>query len=335
MELTVTAPNRIDLAGGTTDIFPLYLFMGGGCTVNAAISILSRVAVEKSESSEFRISSKDLNAEACSTEADGLPLEGPMGLVGRAVRSLPPAFPAKVTTFNQAPTGSGLGASSALLVALLSALLGARGRRSGQKKLIELAANVETAAIGVPAGQQDYIAAVYGGLSVIQFDVGGFFRRPIPRSKKLCETLERMIVLTYTGEGRFSGMNNWDVAKAFIDGDAKTRKSLIAIRDTARELADALIRHRVDALPSLIQNEWRLRKSLAPGITTHSIDAIMASASEAGALASKVCGAGGGGCMITVAPPERREMVQAAITEAGGTVLPFQIDHEGVRFSPN
>jgi D-glycero-alpha-D-manno-heptose-7-phosphate kinase len=174
MEIRVTAPNRIDLAGGTTDLYPLFLLLDGGCTVNAAVTVTSKVTLRSYHGQGVRIVSEDLGEVLEVPHIDEAPLHGPLGLVCRAVQALAPAEPVEIVTRNQAPPGSGLGASSALLVALLVALLKARGEEIDPAPFIDLAANIETAQIGVPAGKQDYIAAYLGGISLLEFGCRGF-----------------------------------------------------------------------------------------------------------------------------------------------------------------
>jgi D-glycero-alpha-D-manno-heptose-7-phosphate kinase len=326
MEITVTAPNRIDLAGGTTDLHPLYLFMDGGCTVNAAISLTSR-AIFRSRDTGIRIVSEDLDASVEAGEPAELPVDGPLGLVGRAVRALPPPMGVEILTRNEAPAGSGLGASSALLVALIQGLLQLRSEEIDPRRIVGLGVNIETAVIGVPAGSQDHIAAVYGGVSVLEFGHGHFVRN------KLCQGHDRlaeMVVLSYTGEGRFSGMNNWDVTKAFIDRTGDIRERLIHIRDVAREAGRAVLSENWAALSGLVDKEWQIRKTLAAGVSTSRIETMMEAARGAGALANKICGAGGGGCMITIVAPRNRSEVERALIEAGGQVIPFKIDTRGL-----
>jgi D-glycero-alpha-D-manno-heptose-7-phosphate kinase len=333
MEIKVTAPNRIDLAGGTTDLYPLYLLMDGGYTVNLAISLSSRVILRDRVGSGIRIISEDLEESVEAASPEGLPLDGPLGLIGRAVRALPPETGLEVVTRNHAPAGSGLGASSALLVALLKGLLELRSDNKDSRNIVDLAVNIETAAIGVPAGKQDHIAAVYGGVSLIDFTYRDFERHAVPEDRGAIERLEEMIVLSYTGEGRFSGMNNWEVTKGFIDNMGDVRENLLQIRDVARKLGRTLLFGEWENLGPLVAQEWQLRRMLAPGVSTPRIESIMAGASAAGALASKICGAGGGGCMLTVVEPPRRSSVENAIVDAGGEVIPFKIDREGLASS--
>jgi len=138
-----------------------------------------------------------------------------------------------------------------------------------------------------------------------------------------------MIVLTYTGESRFSGMTNWEMTKAFIEDRHNTRENLLRIRDVARRAGTVLLEGDLHELAPLVDEEWKLRQTLAPGVSTPRIESIMAAAKESGALTSKICGAGGGGCMITMVSPVTRKAVEAALTRAGGTVIPFKVDRQG------
>lgn len=330
MELRISAPNRIDLAGGTTDIYPLYLFMDGGFTVNAAVTVKSHVVIRSDGQEGVRIVSEDLGETFECACLEDLAAHGRLSLVCRAVRLLAPDTGLEIITRNEAPAGSGLGASSALLVALLVGLHALRGEDPPGKNVVELAANIEAADIGVPTGLQDHIGAFFGGVSAINFGCRGFEREPLCTDPTVLSELEAMITLSYTGMGRFSGMNNWDVTKGFIDNRPSVREKLTEIRDIARELGRALQLGRLDDVPGLVDLEWRTRRSLAPGISNPSVERIMNAAREAGASASKICGAGGGGCMVTISRPGKKSRVEEAISREGGTVLPASLETTGV-----
>ncbi len=332
MVVTVRAPNRVDLTGGTTDIYPLYLFMGGGYTVNLAVDVFSRVRIETRDKGGLKITSEDLARTLEVSAPDRLPVEGALGLIGRAVRFLPPSQGVELTARNDAPTGSGLGASSALLCALLAALMRSRGEAYNPHELIDLAANVETAAIEVPTGKQDHIAAVHGGLSLIDFSYRGYELTTI-KDEQCLQQLEEMLVLSYTGQGHFSGMNNWEVTKRFIDKDLDVRAKLIQIRDISRCAANTIREQNWSDLPDLIQSEWEIRRTLAPGVSTARIVALMEAARSAGALANKVCGAGGGGCMITLVSPKNRSKVIGALAAAGAQVMEIHATRQGITVS--
>ncbi len=331
MELRIAAPNRIDLGGGTTDLYPLYLFMDGGCTVNAAISVRSMVTFRTRSTAGIRIVSEDLEKSVEAAAPEDLPLDGPLGLIARAVRMFPPKNGLEIITCNQAPAGSGLGASSALLVALIQGLQYLRSELEEPESVVKLAVNIEAASIGVPAGSQDHIASVYGGVSVLEFGHREFSRTSLPNDSGSTDKLEQSLVLSFTGENRFSGMNNWEITKGFIDDKNGIRQKLTKIRDIARSMAEGLLAGDWDAVGSLIDEEWQVRRTLADLVSTPRVEAIMLAAAEAGALANKICGAGGGGCMITFVEPEKRSEVEKAIVNAGGTLMPFTIDRQGVR----
>ncbi len=330
MELRISVPNRIDLAGGTTDIYPLYLFLEGGCTVNVGITVESAVEFRQLGKRTVRLRSRDLGEAVEATDAAHLPTDGPLGLIGRTVRALPPDTGMEITTHNLAPAGSGLGASSALLVALVTGLLQLRLESVEPEKVVDLAANIEAAAIGVPTGKQDHIAAYFGGTSSIEFGYRGFSRSPLCSETDDRKHLEDMLILSFTGEGRFSGMNNWDVTRSFVEGLVEIKEKLVKIRDTARDLTRALRSREWDDVPRLVNAEWTVRRSLAPGISTPRIDRIAAAATAAGAAANKVCGAGGGGCMITLTSGRKRSAVERAVSDAGGKILPFRVASQGI-----
>ncbi len=333
MQFTVSAPNRIDLGGGTTDLFPLYLFMDGGCTINIAINVMSSVTFTSRSDSKIKLTSEDMGQSIEANVPADLPVSGPLGLVARAVRAFPPHFGMDITTRNEAPTGSGLGASSSLVSALLHGLFTVRGESPSLPEIVHLAMNLETASIGVPAGKQDHIASVYGGISVLEFDYNDFSRLAFPTNGDCGTYLQKAIILSFTGENRFSGMNNWEITKGYIEDKHDIRRKLIRIRDIAKAMVSRLQTRDWSALAPLIDEEWQIRKSLADGVSTPQTDAIMLAATEAGAAACKICGAGGGGCMIAFTKPEKRLAVEEAIVLAGGKLMPFTIEDRGLRLS--
>lgn len=329
MIVEVTAPNRIDLAGGTTDLYPVYLFMDGGFTVNASISVRSKAILRVLDEPVIRISSLDLGSSIVLGLHDEPCQHEPLGLVLKALKAFPSGCGLEIVTENEAPPGSGLGASSALLVSIIIGLSKIRGETWSERQIIHYAADVETSLIGVPAGKQDHIAALYGGVSFIGFGYTGFQRRKCQRPKIVNKALEEMIVLAYTGEGRFSGMNNWDITRSVIEKSGSVRSKLVDIRDVAIRLSKSIDAEDWDEMAGLVDCEWALRRSLAPGVSTPTIDSIFLAAKQSGAMASKICGAGGGGCMITLVKQKNRDRVEKAIVEEGGSLIPFRIVESG------
>jgi len=178
--------------------------------------------------------------------------------------------------------------------------------------------NVECQTIRVPTGVQDYRPALYGGVAAIELRADGVRRVEIDVDPR---ELERRLVLAYTGEPRNSGTNNWEIIKSHIDGDQHIFDCFEQIRDTACAMRTALQRGDWDEIGCQIAREWAIRKRLAAGVTTPTIDALIARASAAGATAAKVCGAGGGGCMIAYGPPQAQPAIAAALAAGGARLL--------------
>jgi D-glycero-alpha-D-manno-heptose-7-phosphate kinase len=320
-----TAPTRIDLAGGTLDIWPVYLFHRGAVTVNVAIDRRAWCRVETGIAG-VRIESKDTLAKAEGRDLDEVLASGSLALVAYILRALGIESGVKVVTQSRVPAGSGLGGSSALAVTIAAAASTAVGRPLDKDGLWPIVRDAEAQAIAVPTGIQDYLAAIHGGVLAIDLTPGQIGVNPSPADPA---RVEECLLLVDAGATRFSGINNWEVFKGQIDGDASVRAALGEIVASASALRDALAAHRYDDVPRLIAREWAARKRLAPGVTTPEVDAIVAAAESAGG-AAKVCGAGGGGMVAVWAPPGRREAAAAAVQAAGFKPVPFRVDLRGL-----
>jgi D-glycero-alpha-D-manno-heptose-7-phosphate kinase len=320
------APTRIDLAGGTVDIWPLYLFHGGAETVNVAISLYARCRLEPGGSG-YTLVSRDTGTSVRADSLDELLRNRTLELVARLVAQFAPEPGLTVTTESGAPPGSGLGGSSALGIAVAGALDAYVGSRYEPEQLRTITTNVETQVIRVPAGLQDYYPAVFGGVNSIRFEVPGNRVERIPID---VEALERRLVLAYTGIPHFSGTNNWEIFKAHIDGDGDVIQRLGRIAETATRMREALVAGDLDAVGRVLGEEWEHRRALAPGVSTPAIDELIGVARRAGSPAAKVCGAGGGGCVVFFCDEGRKALVDQALRDAGAKVLDFWIDTKGL-----
>jgi len=332
-----SAPTRIDLAGGTLDIWPLYLFHDGAQTLNTAISLRARARIEPRVDGVYAFRSLDTNRQVdlppgsdllASTELRLLTLLAHAFLDrGGATDIAASGF--TLTTDCASPAGAGIAGSSALAVAVGAAFARATGQAIGGEALLEVVKNVECQTINVPTGLQDYRPALYGGTAALELRVDGPRRvaLPVPASE-----LERRIVLCYTGAPRNSGTNNWEITRRHLDGDRFIFDCFERIRDTAVAMRAALERGDWDAVAGALREEWANRTRLAPGVTTPAIDALLGAAGNAGATAGKVCGAGGGGCLFCLVPPDRRDAVAGALEAGGARVLPFSIETEGLQW---
>jgi D-glycero-alpha-D-manno-heptose-7-phosphate kinase len=194
--------------------------------------------------------------------------------------------------------------------------------------LIEISKDIEAQVIAVPTGLQDYRPAMYGGVAALELEAGGARRVALDLDVR---ELERRLVLCYTGEPRNSGTNNWEITKRHIDGDRGVFDCFERIRDTAAAMRGALSRGDWEAVAAELAAEWENRKRLAPGVTTPAIERLIGAARAAGAAAAKVCGAGGGGCLVCMAPPDRMATVREALAAGGARLLDFRIETEGLR----
>ena len=320
-----TAPTRIDLAGGTLDIWPVYLFHPGAVTVNVAIDRRAWCRVETGHAG-VRIESKDTLAQTEGATVTDVLGGGALALVAFILRALGIESGVKVVTHSRVPAGSGLGGSSALAVTIAAAASAAMGRPLDPEGLWPIVRDAECQAIAVPTGVQDYLAAIHGGVLGIALEPGAL------RTARL-ETdpgrVEESLLLVDAGATRFSGINNWEVFKGQIDGDAGVRAALARIVAAARSLREALLAARYADVPALMAAEWDARKALAPGVTTPEVDRIVEIARQGGG-AAKVCGAGGGGMVAVWADVDKKGAIDSALRAAGFKTVPFRIDLRGL-----
>ena len=327
--LVAHAPCRVDLAGGTVDIWPLYLFHPGAVTVNLAVNVLTRCTIRRTPGRSIVLRSLDTAREDRFADFDALcgarRFKHP--LAGYLVRFFAPEGGLEVETHSESPAGAGISGSSALMIAASAALARYTGRALSPEELRVIAQNIEAQLIRVPTGCQDYYPALYGGVSAIHLDPDGIHRESIAVDP---DEMDRRMVLAYTGAPRKSGINNWEVFKAHISGDRKVLKNFDEIVAIARAMHDALAHGDWDEVAGLLRAEWKLRKTNAPGITTPLIEKLIRAAEKQGALAAKVCGAGGGGCVVFLADDGAKQRVAEAIRAAGGEVLPALVARDGL-----
>lgn len=326
MRIVTSAPTRIDLAGGTLDIWPLYLFHPGAQTINAAISLRARATIEPRSDDRIVITSADTGVTVQADDWRDLRERREL----RLLSLLAHFFEARgitLTTFSESPAGAGIAGSSALNIAVCAALAEWNHTHYEPEVLLQIAMNVEAQAIAVPTGLQDYRPALYGGIAAVQLDIDGVRRAPLDVDPV---ELERRLVLCYTGEPRNSGTNNWEIMKKHLDGDRHVFECFERIRDTAAAMRDALANADWDAVGRALGDEWDNRKRLASGVSTPAIDSLVECAKRAGATAAKVCGAGGGGCLFCFGPPETRDGVRQALAAQGARVLDFHIEQHGL-----
>ena len=320
------------MAGGTIDIWPLYLFHTAPVTVNFAVDRYASCVLETRADARITLRSRDLNGfeEFRSLAALRAARRYKLPLSAHVVRYFAPATGLDLVTDSEAPAGAGISGSSTLIIALAAAFN--KLTHAGHKlaKLREIAQNIEARIIRVPTGCQDYYPAMYGGVSAIELTEAGVVRMPVAVDP---EDLNERLVLAYTGVPRNSGINNWEVMKAHIDGDRAVHRNFDRIAQIACGMRQALEKADWEEVARLLRQEWANRKKNAPGIPTPLIDRLVQMTRRAGAVGAKVCGAGGGGCVFFLVERGAKPRVSEAIRKEGATVLPVRVARRGVRVS--
>lgn len=322
------APTRIDLAGGTVDIWPIYLFLKSARTLNLAIDLYAQAEIEHLSEPVIILEAQDQNERVKLSWGDfEFQTRGASSFTPPRALELhyklakyffdrknelglfSPQSGMRLQTSAKSPAGAGLGGSSALSIAMVGALAtwALDGSPSGSvdptldgEKFIEIVRDVETTVIGVPAGLQDYYGAMYGGLQSLRWGTGVHDRRAL--TKELVKEVESRILLFYSGQSRNSGINNWALFKDFIDLRNGVKEKFERICSATIALEEALLARNWDRVGTAIAEEWDVRKSLAHGITTQEMDVAISKACAIEKFSAKVCGAGGGGCFFIYSP---------------------------------
>lgn len=339
------APTRIDLAGGTLDLWPIYLMVPQAKTINLSIDLFAETLLTPHVERTIRFKTVDQDQEVTVSldEIENFKpspqLELHTKLLRHVFKDRKPPSGFTLQTKALSPAGAGLGGSSTLSISLLGALETFRDQLTEapvDERLTKIARDVESTVIKVPAGLQDYYGALFGGLQVLQWGVASHSHGRMPDDIR--EFVAKDLVLFYSGKSRNSGINNWSVFKSYIDQDSKMIESLHAIALATDHLQHALEKKDSRLVSLAIQNEWSARKTLSNGITTPEIDQALKLASEMGNSVGKICGAGGGGCFFVFAPEldahEKQKLMQKISAIDGIRHLPFHSTKLGLEVTP-
>lgn len=328
------APTRIDLAGGTLDLWPIHQVLSHKATVNIGITLEARVELTPSETNYFQLKSQDQSKSfvgdfRATTQSSDLPL---IGLLLEALwhEGLPAL---KITTKAQSPAGAGLGGSSCLGITLAGALVRARSLvgdaiEVSEYELVRIVRDVESRLIHSPAGIQDYWGAVRGQVNLLNFPPG--FVHVQTLSADSVRGLASELILCFSGKSRQSAINNWEIFKRVFDRDKFLIETLNQIGAIAEQCAEVAKLGNLATMLELSHQEWELRVKLWPNIETPETKRLDAAARAAGAHFSRVCGAGGGGVMAVFAPADLRDKVCAALIENAGVILDATVATTGL-----
>ena len=334
MKIKSEAPTRIDLAGGGLDIPPLYLLHEFGLTINVAVNVLAKVELETLADDKIIIESEDLKERVFAKSLKELSVSK-LELLTRLVRFYKPTCGLKIKTKSASPPGAGLGGSSTLALSLAGTLNKLCKTKYNKEKLIRITRGLEIQTIKIPAGYQDYYSAVYGDFSATWLQETGVSREKIKVSQKFYDDFERSFLLVYLGSSRFSGINNWQLFKDRIDKKSWAENYLENTKRVALKMYQAMNKGDFENFVRLVEQDEKNRVKYFPKIETLKTRQLIKVAKDNGAWAARVCGAGGGGCVLILAPTNKLSLVRQAVVKNKGTILSCQIASRGLQVKTN
>ena len=326
-----TAPLRISFVGGGTD-FPHYYERHGGAVLSATIDRHAYVTVTPREDREVRIRSLDLGHLVEYHLDDGPTYDGVMDLAKAAIGRMGVTSGIEMELRSDAPPGSGLGGSSALVTAVVGALAALQDREMTPEAVARLSYAIEREDLGVAGGWQDQYAAAFGGFNLLEFSADGVVVTPVRCSADALAQLRAHLLLCYTGTVRTDlGLIDTQI-RLYHEGREETIVGMKHLHEMAYELRDAIEAGDLDALGGLLRQAYENKKRMNPHIADGTpIEALFEVARAAGAAGGKICGAGGGGYLLLACPPERRDRVRTALESHGGQLAGFSFQADGVR----
>ena len=336
MAIRSRAPTRIDFAGGTTDL-PAFRDREGGALVSVAVDRYAYCSLTPTPGNGFRIVSQDLDQFVEAADIRELEYDGNLDLLKAAIRALDLPGGMCVDARCEAPPGSGTGSSASIGVALLGMLDRLRANAEADRRhcmsrfeIAELACRLEHE-LGIVGGKQDQYAAAIGGFNYMEFyDQDRVLVEPLELHSWVRLELQKHLVLCYTGQSRLSGDTNQKMISAYEAGDPLVTGALNQIKRVAQDVRRALIGGDMEWFGELLEEEWTARQQLAPGVVTPTMQGLRDAARDAGAISVKVCGAGGGGCLLVYCQQDAETNVSRAIEAQGGRILDFSFDFSGL-----
>lgn len=319
MIYSVASPTRVDFAGGTLDCWPLHLFLGDCVTINLAINIQTYVELKPRTDKQIHLDITDLKYKKSFLNLEELlqSSDPEMALVQSHLRYWQPQEGFALKTSSETPVGGGLGGSSSLSISLLKAFSNWLDKDLDLQTMILLASNMEAQVLKTPTGTQDYVPAIVGGLNAIHYTVSGLRVEALPMP-----SLTESMFLVYTGKPHHSGLNNWQVIKSIIDGDKPTLAHLARLQDVAWQMYEALQKPLdLEVLGDIFRRELEARVQLFQGFSSPEIEQLRDLVLRAGGQAVKICGAGGGGCVMVWTAPERKARVVQECQQKGFRIL--------------
>ncbi|MBS1688809.1 MAG: dehydrogenase [Bacteroidetes bacterium] len=329
------APLRIGLAGGGTDVSP-YCDLYGGTVLNATISLYAYASIEPLDEPTIIIEAIDRNEKVSYPKTDALPIDGQLdlasGVYNRIVReygNVPSGF--KITTYVDAPAGSGLGTSSTLTVAILGAFAEWLKLPLGEYDIAHMAYQVERIELAMAGGKQDQYAATFGGVNLMEFYGNDtVIVNPLRIKDRYMYELGNNLLLYFTATSRLSSTIIEAQSKNVTDKNQNSIEAMHQLKEQARMMKEALLKGKIHDIGAILDYGFRYKKQMAQGISNPLMDEIYETALKAGATGGKITGAGGGGFMMFYCPANTNYSVKQALSRFGGDFRNYQFTEGGL-----
>ncbi len=328
--ILATAPLRVSFVGGGTD-FPHYFERHGGAVLSATIDHAARVRIARRPDRQVRIRSLDLGHLVEYHLEERPEYDGVMDLPKAAIARMGVESGLDVDIESDAPPGSGLGGSSALVTACVAALAMLSDRRLEREELARIAYGIEREDLGIAGGWQDQFAAAFGGCNLLEFGTDGAVAvTPVALSDEKLGELRSHLLLCYTGQVRTDlGLIHGQI-RMYEDGREDTIVGMKQLHAMAFEMREELEAGNLHRLGPLLRQAFENKKLMNPHITRGTpIERLFEVAEDAGATGGKICGAGGGGYLLLACPPETHPTVRAALERLGGQFADFAFRRSG------
>jgi D-glycero-alpha-D-manno-heptose-7-phosphate kinase len=322
------APLRVSFAGGGTDVAP-FPAREGGLVLSATINRYAYGALAPRTDSQIGVESVDFGLSLNYEADEELIFDGRLDLAKAAIRKLGRGG-FDIFLHTNAPPGSGLGSSSAVMVTLIGLLKEFHGRPLTDYEVAQLAFDLERNELGIRGGLQDQYAAAFGGFNFIEFEADRVIVNPLRIPPDVVHELEHNMLLCYTGKTRSSDRIIEDQTNRWEGGDEDALSGLRTGKQLAVEMKNALLQRRLNDFGDLLGSAWEHKKKMSPRISNEFIDTAYEEARKQGALGGKVTGAGGGGFMLFYCPFQRKHHVANALMAMNGLVTEFEFTGNGL-----
>ncbi len=329
------APLRIGLAGGGTDVSP-YSDLYGGAILNATISLFANASIEPIEENAIIVQALDRHEEQRFEWNNQLPIDGKLdllkGVYNRIQRDYGvPLTGFKLSTYVDAPAGSGLGTSSTLVVAIIGAFYEMLRLPLGEYDIAHYAYEIERSDLQLAGGKQDQYAATFGGVNFMEFYKSDtVIVNPLRIRQQYLNELENNLVLYFTSTSRESATIIKEQVKNVNQKNEKSIEAMHQLKEQARMMKEALLKGRLHEFGEILDFGFEQKRLMAANISNNSLDEIYYAAKKSGATGGKISGAGGGGFMIFYCPGNCRYKVIETLEKFGGQTRPYQFTKSGL-----